>query len=334
MVAAGWGQPSRPATLADFAKYSGADRERILYDGAKKEGKLVWYTSLVPSKEMAKVFESKYPGVTVEVYRASGMELLNKASSENQAKRYIVDTIESTPGTLMSLRDEQFFIPYNSPYLKSYPDRAKEKASGGLVLWTTDRESYIGVAYNKNAIRASDVPKKFDDLLNPALKGKLAASNDESSAREVGAMIRAKGESFVRKLKGQEVTLQAETGPGFNELIVTGEVPISFAGFSTNVSHSAAKGAPIAWVPMDLNVANAGGVGVSVHAPHPNAGLLLMDFLIGPEGQRMLTEKFAYGSAAKEYGFEKWYPESGLSTTEYIDKTEKWMKILRDIAHK
>jgi len=46
----------------------------------------------------------------------------------------------------------------------------------------------------------------------------------------------------------------------------------------------------------------------------------------------MLTEKFAYASAAKEYGFEKWYPESGLSTTEYIDKTEKWMKILRDIA--
>jgi iron(III) transport system substrate-binding protein len=334
MVATVWGQASRPTTLADVAKYSGADRERILYDGAKKEGKLVWYTSLVPSKEMAKVFESKYPGVAVEVYRAGGMELLNKASSEGKAKRYIVDTVESTPGTLMSLRDEQFFIPYQSPYLKSYPDRAKEKASGGLVFWTTDRESYIGVAYNKNVIGASDVPKKFDDLLKPGLKSKLGASSDESSARQIGAMIHAKGEAFVRRLKNQEVTLHAETGPGFNELIVTGEVAISFAGFSTNVSHSAAKGAPIAWVPMELNVANAGGVGMSAHAPHPNAGLLLLDFLISPEGQKMLTEKFAYGSAAKEYGFEKWYPESGLSTTEYIDKTEKWMKILRDIAHR
>ncbi len=330
----GWAQASRPSTLADLAKYVGADRERILYEGAKKEGKLVWYTSLVPSKEMAKVFESKYPGVTVEVYRAGGMELLNKASSEAKAKRYIVDTIESTPGTLMSLRDEQFFIPYNSPHLKAYPDRAKEKAPNGLVFWTTDRESYIGVAYNKNAIRPSDVPKKFDDLLKPALKGKMAASSDESSARQIGAMIHAKGEAFVRKLKDQEVTLQAETGPGFNELIVTGEVPISFVGFSTNVSHSAAKGAPVAWVPMELNVANAGGVGISAHAPHPNAGMLLLDFLISPAGQKMLTEKFAYGSAAKEYGFEKWYPESGLSTTEYIDRTEKWMKMLRGIARK
>jgi len=147
-------------------------------------------------------------------------------------------------------------------------------------------------------------------------------------------MIRAKGEAFVRKLKDQEVTLQAETGPGFNELIVTGEVPISFVGFSTNVSHSAAKGAPVAWVPMELSVANAGGVGLSAHAPHPNAGMLLLDFLISPAGQKMLTEKFAYGSAAKEYGFEKWYPESGLSTTEYIDKAEKWMKILREIGRK
>jgi iron(III) transport system substrate-binding protein len=334
MTAMAWGQGTRPTAPADLAKYTGGDRERILYEGAKKEGKLVWYTSLVPSKEMAKVFESKYPGVTVEVYRASGMELLNKASSEAQAKRYIADTIESTPGTLMSLRDEQFFIPYYSPHLKNYPERAKEKAPGGLVFWTTDRESYIGVAYNKNAIRPSDVPKKFDDLLKPGLKGKMAVSNDESSARQLGAMIRAKGEVFVRKLKDQEITLQAETGPGFNELIVTGEVPISFVGFSTNVSHSAAKGAPVAWGPMELNVANAGGVGVSAHAPHPNAGILLLDFLIGPAGQKMLTEKFAYGSAAKEYGFEKWYPESGLSTAEYIDKTEKWMKILREIGHK
>jgi len=334
MAATAWGQASRPSTLADLAKYMGADRERLLYDGAKKEGKLVWYTSLVPSKEIAKAVESKYPGVSVEVYRAGGIELLNKASSEAKARRYIADTIESTPGALMSLRDEQFFIPYNSPHLKAYPDRAKEKASGGMVFWTTDRESYIGVAYNKNAIRPADVPKNFDDLLKPGLKNKIGASTDESSARQIGAMVRAKGEGFVRKLKDQEVTLQAATGPGFNELIVTGEVPLSFVGFSTNVSHSAAKGAPIAWVPMELNVANAGGVGISAHAPHPNAGMLLLDFLISPEGQKMLTETFAYGSAAKEYGFEKWYPEKGLSTTEYIDKTEKWMKILREIGHK
>lgn len=79
-------QTPKPSTLADLVKYSGADRERVLYEGAKKESKVVWYTSLVPSKDIAKIFEAKYPGVTVEVYRAGGMELLNKALSEFKAR--------------------------------------------------------------------------------------------------------------------------------------------------------------------------------------------------------------------------------------------------------
>jgi iron(III) transport system substrate-binding protein len=203
-----------------------------------------------------------------------------------------------------------------------------------LIYWTTDRESYIGLAYNKNAIRSTDLPKKFDDLLRPALKGKMAVSNDESSARQIGAMVYSKGDSFVRKLKDQQVTLHGASGPGFNELIVSGEVPMSFVGFSTNVAHAAAKGSPVAWYPLDLAVANAGGVGISANAQHPHAGLLLLDFLISPEGQKMFTEAFAYGSGAKNYGFEKFYPEKGLTTEEYSDRLEKWMRLMKEITRK
>jgi iron(III) transport system substrate-binding protein len=327
-------QSKAPTTLAELAKYNRADREKVLYEGAKKEGKVTWYTSLVPSKDIAKIFEAKYPGVSVEVYRAGGIELLNKALSEYKARRYIVDTIESTPGALMSLRDERFFMAYHSPHLKNYPDGAKEKAPGGLVYWTTDRESYIGLAYNKNAVKSTDLPKKFDDLLKIGLKGKMAVSSDESSARQIGAMTYAKGDGFVRKLKAQEITLQAASGPGFNELIVSGEVPLSFVGFSTNVAHSAKKGAPVGWHALDLAVANAGGVGVSANAQHPHGGLLLVDFLISPDGQKMFTETFAYGSGAKKYSFEKHYPETGLTTVEYSDRLEKWMRLLREITRK
>jgi len=327
-----WGQAGKP--VAELAKYARADREKMLYEGAKKEGKVVWYTSLVPSKDIAKIFEAKYPGVTVEVYRAGGIELLSKALAEHKARRFIVDTIETTPGALMSLRDVQFFAPYTSPYLKAYPDGAKEKAKNGLVYWTTDRESYIGLAYNKNAVRAADLPKKFDDLVRPALKGKMAVSNDESSARQIGAMAFAKSDGFIRKLKEQEITLHGASGPGFNELIVSGEVPMSFVGFSTNVAHAAKKGSPIAWHALDLAVANAGGVGISANAQHPHAGLLLLDFMISPEGQKMFTETFAYGSGAKNYGFEKFYPEKGLTTEEYSDRLEKWMRLMKEITRK
>jgi len=179
-----------------------------------------------------------------------------------------------------------------------------------------------------------ELPKKFDDLLKPALKGKMAISSDESSARQFGAMVWAKSDSFIRKLKDQEVTLHGASGPGFNQLIVSGEVPLSFVGFSTNVAHAAKKGAPVGWHALDLAVANAGGVGISANAQHPHAGLLLLDFLISPEGQKMFGETFAYGSGAKQYGFEKFYPERGLTTDEYADRVEKWMRLMREITRK
>ena len=118
----------------------------------------------------------------------------------------------------MVLRDSQLLLPYTSPYLAEYPEAAKQKATGGLVFWTTDRESYIGVGYNKNVLPAADVPKNFDDLLKPALKGKMAISNDDVAARFVGAMIKSKGEGFVKKLKDQDVTVHGVNGPGFQRI--------------------------------------------------------------------------------------------------------------------
>jgi iron(III) transport system substrate-binding protein len=193
-----WGQSPKPTTLADLARYTGPDRERLLYEGAKKEGKFLWYTSLIANKEIVKIFESKYPGIVVETYRASGTQLATRVLAEAQSKRYLGDVIETSPPGLMVLRDSQLLLPYTSPYLSEYPEDAKQKATRGLVFWTTDRESYIGVGYNKTVLPAADVPKNFDDLLKPALKGKMAISNDDVAARFIGAMIKSKGESFVR----------------------------------------------------------------------------------------------------------------------------------------
>ncbi|MBI2229372.1 MAG: hypothetical protein HYU46_09760 [Deltaproteobacteria bacterium] len=41
-----WSQTGKPSSAAELAAYTGADRERLLLDGAKREGKVVWYTTL------------------------------------------------------------------------------------------------------------------------------------------------------------------------------------------------------------------------------------------------------------------------------------------------
>ncbi|HEX5605947.1 MAG TPA: hypothetical protein VFY96_05490 [Candidatus Binatia bacterium] len=62
-------------SIAELANYRGADREEMLKAGAKKEGKMVWYTSLTAHRDIANIFEAKYPGVKVETYRAGPNDL-------------------------------------------------------------------------------------------------------------------------------------------------------------------------------------------------------------------------------------------------------------------
>ena len=53
---AGWAQGPQPVSLAELAIYGGADRDQVLVAGAKKEGKLVWYTAMAGGsyKELAR----------------------------------------------------------------------------------------------------------------------------------------------------------------------------------------------------------------------------------------------------------------------------------------
>jgi iron(III) transport system substrate-binding protein len=334
LLESAWCQSPQPKTAADLAKYAGADRERLLFEGAKKEGKVVWYTSLSAYKEVSKAFESKYPGVTVELFRAPAMNLATRILSEAHARRYIADAIETTPGSLMLVRDNKLLLPYTSPHLADYPDGSKEKAPSGLVYTTVDRESYPGVGYNRKTIREADVPKSFDDLLKPALKGKIGISGEEIGTRMIGAMLKTKGDAYVKKLAGQDIKHYSLPALGLNELIVSGEVPVTFTAVDSNIRLAAARGAPVAWLPLDLVPANAGSLAVLANTQHPHAALLLVDFLIGPDGQKLLVDKLGYGGARKDYGFKRWYPEQGLSAYEYAQTIEKWNKVLLEISRK
>ena len=158
-----WSQTAKPARATDLASYVGADREHVLFDGAKREGKVVWYTTLAAdqNKQIAAVFEKKYPGVSVEIYRTGASALAQRLLTEAKARRHIADAVETTPPGLMTFRDSQLLLPYASPYLAAFPDEAKEKAPHNQVYWTTVRESYVGFAYNKRYLNADGRAEKF-----------------------------------------------------------------------------------------------------------------------------------------------------------------------------
>jgi iron(III) transport system substrate-binding protein len=322
-------------SLSQLASYAGTDRERILIDGAKREGKVSWYTTLAANqnKQIASAFEAKYPGVKVETFRTGSGPLIERVLTEAKARRHLVDAIETTLPGLMTFRDNRLLTSYTSPYLAGFPDDSKEKGPKDLAYWTTVRESFVGFAYNTNIISAADVPKNFDGLLKPALRDRMAMPGDETGARMIGAMVKAKGEAFVRKLKEQNIRLHMIAGSALTQLVATGEVPASPSQFYSATYVAIKTGAPLAWVPMDLVVSSAGGAAVYAHAQRPHAALLFVDFLLSPEGQKLYEELY-FGSPQKDYGFKRWYPEKGLTVSQYEQASEQWHKLFMEITRK
>jgi iron(III) transport system substrate-binding protein len=321
-------------SLADLANNRGADREEMLKAGAKKEGKFMWYTTLTAHKEIAAVFEAKYPGIRVETYRSGSRDLLRRILSEAQSKRNFADVIETTPPTLMMMRDSKLLMPYFSPHLAAFPADSKEEVDKERVFWTTDRESLVGLGYNRNFVRAAEAPRSFNDLLKPDNKGKIAVSGDETGVRMVGAMLRAKGEEYVKQLRGLDIKMHMISGGAVHELLAAGEMPMSISIFRNHVLAAQPKGAPTEWVPLDFVVSNAGGVAVPVASNNPYAALLFADFLISPEGQKIFEERFRFATPAKNYGFKRWYPEKGFTTEQYEKAQDRWQKLLRDLVRR
>jgi len=333
--ATAWAQSKKPSSLAELAAYSGADREQRLLAGAKAEGKVVWYTSLAGSsyKELAKGFETKYPGVTIEPYRATSGDLMTKLVAEAEARRFLADTIETTLPVLRYLRENKLLMPYASPHLGKYPANAKEKADRGLFFWAIDRETYMGVGYNTQIIPAPAIPRSYGDLLKPGLKGKIGFATSDTGTRTLGAMLKFKGEEFVKKLKGQEISLHSVSGRAMADMVISGEVGLSPTIFRDHALESKAKGAPIDWIPMEVVPTNAGGVSILAQAPHPYGAALLTDFLFGPEAQKILTD-LEYGSPFRPVPYKLWYPESGMSTAQYDKEAGRWEKLLQEIGRK
>jgi len=333
LTSVGWAQ--NKMSTEQLAAYNKTDREKMLYAGAKADGKVTWYTSLAGDsyKKLAVAYEARYPGVSVESYRATRQEMSARILAESQAQRYIADTMETTIPLLKLMKDNNWLVPYYFSTVAKYPDNVKEKAPKGLVYWAIDRESHIGLAYNKNIIPAKLVPRNYEGLLRPEFKDKIAFAGSDTGVTVTGAMLKFKGEEYVKKLKSLSPAVHNVSGRALLDMVISGEVGVSPSTFRNHVEVSLKAGAPIEWIPMDVVPSNSGSTAVLAKAPHPHAALLLADFILGPGGQKVL-EEYEYGNPTKDYGFKRWYPEQGM-TAEQIDNLEsKWRTIMRDLTRR
>ena len=100
------GKVTRAASVADIALYRGADRQARLENGAKGEGQVTWYTSisLPDSQKIIELFEKRYPFVKVNLVRSNSATMVQRHTSELQAKRFTADILDTNDTRIEFLR--------------------------------------------------------------------------------------------------------------------------------------------------------------------------------------------------------------------------------------
>ena len=308
---------------AAIAMYDGPDRMERLIAGAKKEGALTLYTSIAAGDVslMTSVFERKY-GVKVTVWRAANDKVLQRVMAEQAAHRYDVDSIQIASGELEALTRENALQEVRSPSFANLIPGAVPKhhkwAAHYLNVWVQ--------AYNTNKVKKEELPKTYQDLLDPKWKGRLGieGNNEEWFYTVVDGMGETAGLKFFRDLVATN-GLSVNNGHSLlNNLVAAGEVPLALTDYNYMPEQSKQKGAPIDWFVIEPAIARANGIAVAARAPHPNAATLFYEFILSDDMQRAMSKSGYVPTSRNVESPMKKIPIKLIDSSKALDNSEKW----------
>ena len=319
---------------SQLALYQGADRERILIEGAKREGRFTLYTSHTWFRTFVKEFEKKYPFITVSEWRNDSKNVLRKVMEEAKSGRILVDVVETTAEGMRIIQREGLFEEFYSPQAQHYPDELKPRGKNGF-FYLPDRETYNSLGFNTKLIPPANAPASLKDLVDPNWKGKMAITSTSTGVRWIGNVLETLGREYLDKLAEQEISVQDMAPAALINLIGSGEIPMSPTIFDANVTIAKRKGAPVEWRPLEPVVATVGSAGVLTKASNPHAALLFLDFLLSREGQRLIMKGGLWSPrndvGTVEQKFKKTYLDEKYSLEELEVKFRQWENLLRQL---
>lgn len=328
-ASAAWAQAK---STAEIASYTGADREQRLAEGAKKEGALMIYTSapIDDMQALTSAFEKKY-GVKAKVWRAGSEKVLQRVVTEGRAGRFDVDIIETNGPELESLHREKLLQAVKSPYVKDLIPQAPRPHGE----WVATRLNIFAQAYNTNAVKKEDVPKSYQDLLDPKWKGKLGIEAEDADwfAGVIGELGEEKGLKLFRDIVATNGISVRKGHTLLTNLVASGEIPLALTVYNYKAEQLKKKGAPLDWFTIAPAIARPNGVAVAKQSPNPHAAVLFHDFML-TDGQKILLDRnFVPTSAKLETKLNK-MPIKFVDPKIILDENAKWTKLYDEIFTK
>jgi ABC-type Fe3+ transport system substrate-binding protein len=295
VLAAFTGDAVRPAGAQEILVNRTPEREQMILDGARKEGQVVLYSAAIVNqalRPLAEAFMKTYPFMKMTFWRGDTEEIIAKLSAEVRAKNIVADVVEGTGVGELAVQ-AGLTQPYYTPMIEAMPERYRDPRGP----WTSTRISYFSIAYNTKMVPADQVPKSYDDLLDPRWRGKLAWRVGTASGTPlfITTIRLARGEDkaaeYFHKLAGQKmINFGSGSARTLVDRVIAGEFPIAVNIFAHHPQISKAKGAPVESQLMDPVPSTAGTMVIPKGIRHPYAALLLADFILSKEGQQILAK--------------------------------------------
>ena len=264
-----------------------------LIDAAKKEGKVVWYTSieLLLAERIAKSFEAKFPGIAVRVERTGAERVFQRIGQEYASRIHAVDVVNSSDAAnFITWKGEGVLAPFlPEDVARHYP--ADHKDPDGM--FASFRVSLSGIAYNTNLVKAGDAPTSFSDLLDPKWLGKIVKAHPGYSGTALTAtfqIVRTLGWEYFEKLARQRV-MQVQSATDPPKKLALGERAVMADGGEYNVLQLKEAGGPVEMVyPSEGIPIVVGPNGLFKAAPNPNAARLFQCYSFTAECQQLIID--------------------------------------------
>jgi iron(III) transport system substrate-binding protein len=273
-----------------FALFPDIASAATIEDSAKSEGEVVLYSSLNNEQIVTLVdaFKKKYPSIKPSFYRGTSERVLQRAVTEAKAGRFAVDAVTSAGFQLQLLKESgltQRFVPAEAV---AYNEGFKDPDGH----WVSVHSLLNSMAYNTQLVKPNEAPKKYEDLLASPWKSRLGVNLQDpewyvSLQRRWG---KEKARNYLKALAAQQPGVR----DGHNiaaQLLAAGE----FHAVTNTYAHIAARikgqGGPVQYVFDEPVITYVHPITLMKAAPHPNAGKLLVSFILSIEGQRMLRDQ-------------------------------------------
>lgn len=334
--------PQPPAPKAPVSLSAEEAAWQKVVEGAKQEGKIALYSfSLTGDAGIAtsRAFEEAY-GIKVDLITGRGAEFLERIRTEQRVKQVVADFMEASSTHTLNLKSAGGTVSSKDlPALREKDvwrvDPLAADSEGHLLV---QRSMYLSPWVNSNLVKPAQEPKSYRDLGKLEWKGKIMFSDPSVStgAYNVFLPLMDRGYldmEFVRSLKGQDLKFV----PGTRDIaraLAKGEVLFGLPISDVDAYPFVNEGAPIKAIALEEGtIINLSAMVAVKGAPHPNATKLFMNWLLGPEGQKVYSKALNLSSVRKDGGDFR-HPDAAVVAKRLLPTTEedaqKQAKAFRD----